>query len=102
VAGRPDFGFTVETLDARILLYYNLPGRLCVRTVDESSDAYAQGIRTGDVITAINGESVTSTEELNRAKNNYAAGDSVTLSVYRNGKLYDVTIQLMDQADLQS
>jgi serine protease Do len=97
VTGRPAFGFTVEALDARILLYYNLPGRLCVRSVDADSDAYAQGIREGDIITAADGTTVSSTEELSRIKNAHTAGDQITMTVYRNGKSYEVTVTLMEQ-----
>jgi serine protease Do len=97
VTGRPAFGFTVETLDARILLYYNLPGWLCVRSVDVDSDAYAQGIREGDIITSVDGTTVSSTEELSRIKNSHTAGDQVTMTIYRNGKNYEVTVTLMEQ-----
>jgi serine protease Do len=97
VTGRPAFGFTVETLDARILLYYNLPGWLCVRSVDVNSDAYAQGIREGDIITSVDGTTVSSTEELSRIKNSHTAGDQVTMTIYRNGKSYEVTVTLMEQ-----
>jgi serine protease Do len=97
VTGRPAFGFTVEALDARILLYYNLPGWLCVRSVDLDSDAYAQGIREGDIITAVDGTTVSSAEELSRIKNSHTAGDQVTVTIYRNGKSYEVTVTLMEQ-----
>jgi serine protease Do len=99
VTGRPAFGFTVETLDARILLYYNLPGWLCVRSVDVNSDAYAQGIREGDIIISVDGTTVSSTEELSRIKNSHTAGDQVTMTIYRNGKSYEVTVTLMEQND---
>jgi len=100
VSGRPSFGFTLESLDSRISLFYNLPGSLCIRSVDTDSDAYAQGIRTGDIITAVAGESVSSKEEFDTIKNQYSAGDTVTLTIFRNGELYDVEITLSDRADL--
>ena len=100
VSGRPAFGFEVEQLESRISLYYGLPGKLYIRSVDSHSDAYKQGIRSGDIITSIDGQSVISTEEFNRIKNQYSAGDQVPLTVYRNGEEYSVTVTLMDRADL--
>lgn len=100
VTGRPAFGFDVEQLESRISLYYDLPGKLYIRSVEPSSDAYAQGIRAGDIITAIDGHSVSTVDEFNHIKNEYAAGDQVPLTIYRSGHNYDVTVTLMDRADL--
>lgn len=55
VTGRPAFGFDVEQLESRIALFYRLPGRLYIRSVSMESDAYSQGIRAGDIITAVDG-----------------------------------------------
>ncbi len=100
VTGRPAFGFDVEQLESRISLYYDLPGKLYIRSVEPGSDAYAQGIRSGDIITAIDGQAVSTVDEFNRVKNQYEAGDQVTLCIYRSGQTYDVTVTLMDRADL--
>ena len=67
-------------------------------SVNEGSDAKAKGIREGDIVTAINGERISSIDELNTVKNQYAAGDEVTLTVYRSGTYYEVTVTLIDQA----
>ena len=53
----------------------------------------------GDIITAINGVSVTTMEQLNRVKNQYTAGDTITLTIYRGGVSSDVEIILMDRAN---
>lgn len=100
ISGRPAFGFEVEQLESRISLYYGLPGKLYIRSVDSHSDAYQQGIRSGDIITSIDGQSVISMEEFNRIKNQYSAGDQIPLTIYRNGEEYSVTVTLMDRADL--
>ena len=71
-----------------------------VDTVDPSSDAYAKGLQQGDTITAIDGIAVSTSEDLEMAKNQYKAGQMVELTVYRNGKYYVVSIQLMDAAGL--
>lgn len=100
VTGRPAFGFDVEQLESRISLYYDLPGKLYIRSVETNSDAYAQGIRSGDIITAIDGQEVYTVDEFNRIKNEYSAGDQIPLTIFRRRHNYEVTVTLMDRADL--
>lgn len=100
VTGRPAFGFDVEQLESRISLYYDLPGKLYIRSMETNSDAYAQGIRSGDIITAIDGQEVYTVDEFNRIKNEYSAGDQIPLTIFRRGHNYEVTVTLMDRADL--
>ena len=79
-------------------LYYRLPKGVYITYVSETSDAYVKGIRENDIITAVNGIAVTSIDEVNAVKNQYMAGDQITLTVYRDGSYYDVAVKLMDQA----
>ena len=67
-------------------------------SVYDGSDAQAKGVATGDIITAVNNTRVTSIDELNRVKNQFSAGDTVTLTIYRRGQYFDVEVKLIDQA----
>ena len=98
VAGRPAIGISGDSLPSYYRTYYRLPDGVYVTSVNEGSDAKAKGIREGDIVTAINGERISSIDELNTVKNQYAAGDEVTLTVYRSGTYYEVTVTLIDQA----
>ncbi len=98
VAGRPAIGISGDSLPSYYRTYYRLPDGVYVTSVNEGSDAKAKGIREGDIVTAINGERISSIDELNTVKNQYAAGDEVTLTVYRSGAYYEVTVTLIDQA----
>mgnify|MGYP002611430905 CR=1 FL=1 len=98
VAGRPAIGISGDSLPSYYRTYYRLPDGVYVTSVNEGSDAKAKGIREGDIVTAINGEKICSIDELNTVKNQYAAGDEVTLTVYRSGTYYEVTVTLIDQA----
>ncbi len=100
VSGRPDFGFDVENLDSRVVLFYDLPGRIFITQVAENSDAWEKGLRSGDIITAVEGTRVNSLDEYNTIKNEFSAGDTVTLTVYHKGVELDVDVKLMDRADL--
>ena len=98
VAGRPAIGISGDSLPPSYRTYYRLPDGVYVTSVNEGSDAKAKGIREGDIVTAINGEKICSIDELNTVKNQYAAGDEVTLTIYRSGTYYEVTVTLVDQA----
>ena len=99
VSGRPAIGIDGETLPATYRIYYRLPEGIYVTRVYASSDAAAKGISEGDIITAINGVSVTTMEQLNRVKNQFTAGQTITLTIYRGGVSSDVEIILMDRAN---
>ena len=98
VAGRPAIGISGDSLPSYYRTYYRLPDGGSVTSVNEGSAAKAKGIREGDIVTAINGEKICSIDELNTVKNQYAAGDEVTLTIYRSGTYYEVTVTLVDQA----
>ena len=61
------FGFTVLTRPAQ-------GGGLTLDSVDKASDAYAQGLRAGDVLIAANGQSLNAVEDLVRLKQSLGHG----------------------------
>ena len=99
VSGRPAIGIDGETLPATYRIYYRLPQGIYVTRVYQNSDAAAKGVSEGDIITAINGVSVTTMEQLNRVKNQFTAGQTITLTIYHGGVSSDVEIILMDRAN---
>ena len=98
VAGRPAIGISYDTLPLAFRIYYNLPEGVYISAVYDGSDAQAKGVAAGDIITAVNGTRVTSIDELNRIKNQFTAGDSITLTLYNGGSYRDVEVTLIDQA----
>jgi len=73
--------------------------------VDRGSAAAQAGLRGtqrtargqylwGDVIQAVDGKPVRSVTELYRVLENYQAGDTVTLTVFRNGETLDIKVPL--------
>ena len=98
VAGRPAIGISYDTLPLAFRIYYNLPEGVYINAVYDGSDAQAKGVTAGDIITAVNGTRVTSIDELNRVKNQFTAGDSITLTLYNGGSYRDVEVTLIDQA----
>ncbi|MCI8594853.1 MAG: PDZ domain-containing protein [Oscillospiraceae bacterium] len=68
--------------------------------INRHSDAYQQGLRVGDVITACNGKPVADIDGLLNAKEGLDIGETVTLTVLRNEKELTFTVKLMDSNEL--
>lgn len=96
ISGRPSIGISGEDIDETVSRYYNLPQGVAVALVDPTSGAARAGIQAGDIITAINGQEITGIAELNKIKNNFKAGDTVRLSIYRDGESTEVDVILQD------
>lgn len=86
------FGFTVLTRTAQ-------GGGLTLDSVDKTSDAYAKGLRAGDVLTAADGQSLNAVEDLVRLKQSMGAGDTVSLTYVRSGQSRTVSVALIDPDD---
>ena len=55
----------------------------------------------GDLIVAMDGQEITSPQDLSAAMNSHRAGDTVTVTVYRGRKRMDVKVTLGDARDQQ-
>lgn len=94
VTGRPMIGFSGENITAFIAMYYRLPQGALVRFVTPDSGAEKAGLRSNDIIIGMNGETVTTMEEISEMVNRCAVGDTVTLTVYRDGAAMDIEMVL--------
>ena len=100
VRGRPSIGITVGAIPQEALENYELPEGLYISAVAENSDAAAQGIREGDILTAIDGQSVSSTEEVAAIRDTRSVGDSLRFTIWREGETFEVDVLLMDTNDI--
>ena len=96
VTGRPQFGITGVTVSEADASHYNMPQGVYVYGVTEGSAAYEAGIRQGDVITAVEGTEITDMDSLNTIKNQYNAGDTITITIFRAGEKMDVSLTLQE------
>jgi S1-C subfamily serine protease len=78
-------GVTVSPLTDQLASYFGVKQGVLVSTVTENSPAASAGLRAGDVITAVNGQNVTSSADVTRAVRQ-ASGESVEVSVMRDKK----------------
>ena len=71
-----------------------------VYAVEKGGAGEKAGLQLGDVITKLNDTQITSMEDLSAAKKGFKAGDTVTLTVLRDGK--EITTQLTFDAQPQT
>lgn len=100
VRGRPSIGITVGAIPQEAVENYELPEGLYISAVAENSDAAAQGIREGDILIAIDGQSVSSTEEVAAIRDTRSVGDSMRFTIWRQGETFEVDVLLMDTNDV--
>ncbi len=92
--GRPMLGISGEDINALISAYFRLPQGVYVREVTEGSGAEKAGIRVDDIVIGADGETVTCMNDLNLIKRRHAAGDVMTITIYRDGKAIDLEVTL--------
>ena len=94
---RPYIGITGRDLDEKTATFNKLVKGAYVVSVEEYSPAEKAGIKVGDVIVKAGGKEVTTMDELNEVKNAHSIGDTMTITVNRNGKEKDLTVTLTEQ-----
>ena len=94
VTGKPQLGISCQDVTETIASMYNMPIGVYVTAVTENSAADKAGLKSGDVITAVDGEEVKTSAELTAKKNLHKAGESVELTYIRNGKEHTVKVTL--------
>ena len=100
VAGRPGIGVTVGGIPEAVQSQHGVPAGVYVSEVTPGSGADLAGIMPGDIITAADGIEVYSTADLNAVKGNRAVGESIVLTVWRDGETTDYEVELMDMNTL--
>lgn len=94
---RPYIGISGRDLDEQTAKSNNLVAGVYILSIDEFSAAEKAGLKIGDVITAIDGKSITKMDELNEVKNTHNIGDEIKLKIYRNGSEKEINVTLQEQ-----
>ena len=94
VSNRAYLGATIGSLNASMAQQYryDITEGAFVYSVEDGGPADQAGLQLGDVITAIDDTEITSLDDLTAARKSYTAGDTCTLTVYRQGET--ITLQL--------
>lgn len=95
---RAMLGITAYNLDRSECGIYGIDGGIMVVQVSADSDAYAKGIRNGDIIIAANGTPISTVDALNTMKADMSPGDTLVLTVVRDGESKDYEVILMEES----
>ncbi len=93
---RPYIGVTYQDVDPQLAseLNLNTTNGVVVTQVDQNSPAGKVGLRENDVILAIDSNKLDSDHSLQSLLFDHKAGDTVTLTVWRDGKQISVPLML--------
>lgn len=94
---RPYIGVSGQGIDSSITEIYGLPAGVSVKEVEEGSPAEAAGIEKGDIIIKIEGQEVSTVTELNKVKYTYKIGDTISLTILRNGQEKEIKLTLGEE-----
>ena len=97
VSGRPQIGIEILNITEIMSVQYNLPVGVYVKNVTLGSSGAKAGIKPKDVIIKADGKTVTTAEGLNDIKDTHKVGDSMKLTIVRDGKTIDITVILGEE-----
>ena len=92
VSGKAWLGLTLKNVTASAARYFDMPQGAYISAVEPGSNAEAAGLLPGDIVTAVDGQSVASADELVARVRTYRAGDSAQLTVSRAGESIIVAV----------
>lgn len=98
VTGKIDLGMQLTDITSKdTAFYYGVNQTGCyVLSVTRGSNAETAGFTTGDLITKVNGTSVSTSADVEKALENSKVGDNVKFTVYRNGTTKDLSLILAE------
>lgn len=93
-------GISASEITEQESKYYDIPMGVLVVQIDKDSSASKAGLRRGDIITKFNGTEINTVAELNRLKSSFKAGETVTITVFRDSDGTDETFDLSFKLDM--
>ncbi len=93
---KPYIGVSVQDVSAETQSY-GLPQGASVKNVTADSPAEKAGLRVNDIITSVNGSTITGSRDLVSIVNDASVGDTLSLTVYRQGNSFNLSIKVGEQ-----
>ena len=93
---KPYIGVSVEDVSSE-MTSYGLPAGAVVRSVTDGAPAAQAGLQANDIITAVDGTEITGSNDLVQIVTAKRAGDTLKLSVYRQGQTLELTVTVAEQ-----
>ena len=92
-------GITIDDLPPQLAEYFGAKDGVLVSSVENDSAAAKAGVKAGDVITSVNGDSVESTSELRRRLASIDRGEDFTLGIVRDKRTMTLKGKLESQGE---
>lgn len=94
VTNKPYLGVTAMSMsqDLASQFRYDITEGVFISAVDKDGAADRAGLQMGDVITKVDEHDIRSMADLTIVKKQYSAGDTVTLTVYRQGETVEAQL----------
>jgi len=87
-------GRTIRHAYVGVFLNSSSAGGAQISSVQSGSPASIAGLQTGDVVTAIDGKAITSTQQFIETVDTYAPGQTIDLTVKRGGSTMQIKLKL--------
>ncbi|HEX3026824.1 MAG TPA: trypsin-like peptidase domain-containing protein [Clostridia bacterium] len=98
VKGRVKFGFDCREIDQVTADLNQVPEGIYIDYVEKNSGAQKSGVKADDIVTAIDGVKIKSSETLITERDKHKPGDVITLGIYRRKlqKYLTIPVKLME------
>lgn len=90
---KPYIGVSVADVSAETQIY-GLPQGAAVKEIVKDSPAEKCGLQVNDIITHVNGQAITGSQDLVDLVGNAKVGDQLALTVYRMGETIELTLEV--------
>ncbi|MBQ4583177.1 MAG: trypsin-like peptidase domain-containing protein [Oscillospiraceae bacterium] len=99
VTGKPYLAITAGTMTQEMATQYqiDLTEGVFVYSVEKDGAGAKAGLRLGDIITKVDDKEIKTMDDLSAAKKGHKAGDTVTVTYYREGQYYTTELTFDEQ-----
>jgi serine protease Do len=96
VSGRASLGLSVQEITGQTARFFRTEAGVYAASVASGGAADKAGVKAGDRIVSLGGQTVTSAAELKAIKEKHAPGDAIEIVVSRDGRSMTLTIVLQE------
>ncbi len=100
VQGRTRLGIKGYEVTEDMQMMYGVPGGFAISEIDKDSSFAGTQAQAGDIITAIDGQEVSSLDDITSLLSNYSPGDKVVITLYRiegnRERTLEVEVELLE------
>jgi serine protease Do len=91
---RGKLGVVIQPLNPKLKDYFNITHGVIIAQVEKNSPAEKAGLKSGDIILAVNGHEINKPNDLQKYIMRNPPGTVVTLTILRNGEQKEIKVKL--------